>query len=198
MEENRHTYVYQLIDEIRSGNQRAFQDFVEIYQRLVGHIVFRMIPNTSDREDLCQDVFLRVYKNLDTFRFQCKMSTWIAKIAYNTCLNYLQKKRPVLYKDLAHGTMSLEDIDGNGHSPDMAAVEEDTSLRIHAELERLPVHYRTLLTLYHLDEMSYYEIGRIMDLPEGTVKNYLFRARKKLKELLVSKYKVDELWEAAT
>ncbi len=188
---------HELIDRIRSGDQRAFQRFIKMYQRLVGHIVFRLVTNTSDREDLCQDVFIKAYQNLKGFRYQCKISTWIAKIAYNTCLNHLQKKRPVLYNDYGSESRTLDGLMGGEQSPDSATIEKDTISRLHRELRDLPVQYRTIITLYHLDEMSYNEIGQIMNLPEGTVKSYLFRARKQLRERLVSKYKVEELWEAA-
>lgn len=183
----------ELIRRIQTGDQAAFKEFIREYQRLVAHMVFRMIHNTSDREDLCQDIFIKVYRNLKTFRFQCKVSTWIAKIAYNTCLNHLQKKKPVLFEDHSPQTMSMDELDGRVQEPDSIAAEKDVSHRIQTEIQRLPVTYRTVLTLYHLDEMSYSEISHIMDLPSGTVKSYLFRARQQLRERLLKKYKVEEL-----
>jgi RNA polymerase sigma factor (sigma-70 family) len=183
----------ELINRIQSGDQDAFKEFIREYQRLVAHMVFRMVHNMSDREDLCQDIFLKAYRNLKGFRFQCKVSTWIAKIAYNTCLNYLQKKKPVLFEDHSPQSMSMDDINGSVQEPDSIAADKDVSLRIQTEMQHLPVPYRTILTLYHLDEMSYAEISDIMDLPAGTIKSYLFRARRQLKERLLKKYKVEEL-----
>ncbi len=72
-----------LVNRIVAGNTRVFQTVIQEHQRLVSHIVFRMISNETDREDICQDVFMKVYQNLADFSFESKLSTWIAKIAYN-------------------------------------------------------------------------------------------------------------------
>jgi len=183
-----------LIEEILSGNQKAFQTFIETYQRLVSHVVFRMVPDEADREDLCQDIFLKIYKNLPEFKFNSKVSTWIARIAYNTCINYLEKRKIPLFEDLSTERISLDNLSGTLVAPDEYAEERDISQRLKIEIEKLPVHFRTILTLFHLESMSYHEIGDIMKLPEGTVKSYLFRARKSLKERLLSQYQQEELW----
>ena len=78
--------------------------------------------------------------------------------------------------------------------PDEAAEEMDLSMRLRAEIEHLPAAYRTVLTLYHLEGLSYSEIGEVMELPEGTVKSHLFRARKRLKARLLSRYRREDLW----
>jgi len=186
----------QLIARIRAGDTHAFQAFIDQYKRLVTHIVFRMISNTADREDLCQDVFLKVYQNLDGFRFESKVSTWIARIAHNLCINYLQKKKVLLYDDRTPESESLEDFSGGHNLPDSFAEERDIASRLQDEIDKLEIRFRTILTLYHLDEMSYAEIAQIMNLPEGTVKSYLYRARKRLKERLMEKYQKEEIWNA--
>ena len=90
----------QAIERVLAGDSEAFRVIVENHRRLVGHIVFRMVPRRTDREDLCQDVFVKVYRNLGGFKFESRLSTWIARIAHNTCLNFLEKKKAVLYGDL--------------------------------------------------------------------------------------------------
>ncbi len=181
------------VRQILAGDTPEFQHLVENYQKLVAHIVFRMIPNASEREDICQDIFLKVYQNLSHFRFESKLSTWIGRIAYNTCINVLEKKKAVLFDDFAAGDQSILDYSMPENSPLKLAEKDDLSIRIQKEIEKIPVHYKTILTLYHLEEMSYAEIGEIMNLPEGTVKSYLFRARKHLKERLLAKYQPEEL-----
>ncbi len=183
-----------LIEQIITGNTPAFQTLIEEYQRLVSHIVFRMVTNDSDREDVCQDVFIKVYQNLANFHFESKLSTWIARIAYNTSINYLKKKKLPLYDDFSPENQSIEDYKGDNNSPDAFTEEKDLSSRLHNEISKLPAQYRTILTLYHLDEMSYAEIAEITQYPDGTVKSYLFRARTILKERLTSKYQLEELW----
>ena len=182
-----------LVEKILAGNLEQFKTLVEDYQRLVSHIVFRMIPKQADQEDICQDVFIQTYQNLASFKFESKLSTWIARIAYNRCINYLEKKKMPLFDDLSPEEESIETQSEASIAPDTFAEHQDRSSRLQAEIDTLPIQYRTILTLYHLDEMKYQEISQILELPEGTVKNYLFRARKLLKQRLMAKYQPEEL-----
>jgi len=182
-----------LIDDILAGRRKAFESLVESYKRLVSHVVFRMVTNETDREDLCQDVFIKVYQNLARFREQSKLSTWIARIAYNTCLNHLEKKRVPLYEDCMPGGETLDSCAGDWSGPEEWTESRHTSVRICEEIDRLPVRYGLILSLYHLQDMSYAEIGGILCMPAGTVKSYLFRARKLLKEKILARYTREEL-----
>jgi RNA polymerase sigma factor (sigma-70 family) len=181
------------IEKILAGDKEACQALVEEYQRLVSHIVFRMVSNQADREDICQDVFLKVYQNLNEFRSESKISTWVAKIAYNTCINYLEKKRLPLWDDLPSQAQKPGSLRDRDVQPDCLTEEQEVTIHLHREIEKLPVHFRTILALYHLDGMSYNEIGKITGMPEGTVKSYLFRARRLLKERLLAKYQPEDL-----
>lgn len=187
-----------LVKRTLAGNKKAFESIVEQHQRLVSHVVFRMVQNPADREDICQDVFLKVYENLGGFKFESKLSTWIAKIAYNTCISYLEKKRIPLFDDLSQEERSLESFPSRVGGPDQIVEEKEASVLLRSEINTMPVHYRTILTLYHLDRMSYKEIGETMDLPEGTVKSYLFRARRLLKDRLMAKYQREDLCNSST
>jgi len=182
-----------LVKKTLAGNKKAFESIIEGHQRLVSHIVFRMIQNASDQEDVCQEVFLKVYQNLRGFQFEAKLSTWIARIAYNTCLNYLEKKQVALFDDLTPQENSLETVSDCSVRPDEIVEGREVFSLLQNEIEKMPIHYRTIVTLYHLDQMSYKEIGEMMELPEGTVKSYLFRARKLLKERLLTKYQREDL-----
>jgi RNA polymerase sigma factor (sigma-70 family) len=182
-----------LVEKTLAGNRKAFELLIERHQRLVSHFVFRLIDNPEDREDVCQDVFLKVYENLGGFKFESKLSTWIAKIAYNTCLNHLEKKKLPLFDDLTSDERSLETVPGNVPGPHEVAQGKELSILLQSEINKMPAHYRTVLTLYHLDQMNYNEIGEIMSLPEGTVKSHLFRARKLLKARLTMKYQPEDL-----
>jgi len=137
-------------------------------------------------EDVCQDVFLKVFQNLGKYRNECKLSTWIATIAYNTSINYLRKfkKGDEVKPDDSVALRNLTDFKSADYE------KADLHRYIHEQIELLPVHYRTVLTLYYLDEFSYQEIEQITGMPEGTVKSYLFRAKALLKEKL--KFVVDE------
>jgi len=91
----------EIVARAARGDADAFRRLVADHQRLVAHVVFRMVPDPGDREDLCQDVFIRVYQKLRTFRFESKLSTWIVRVAYRVYLNHLAKKRMETTMDLA-------------------------------------------------------------------------------------------------
>jgi RNA polymerase sigma-70 factor (ECF subfamily) len=183
----------QLVDRILSGDPNAFKQLVKDHERLVGQVVFRMVPGESDREDLCQDIFVKVYQNLDSFRFDSKLSTWITRIAYTTCLNHLEKKKTPLFEDCSPEGKTIDECESNNGDPARWTDSRRTSVKVCEEIDRLPVVYGTILSLFHLQEMTYAEIGQILSLPEGTVKSYLFRARKMLKEQLQVRFSLEEL-----
>ena len=127
-----------------------------------------------------------MFRHLGKYRNESKLSTWIATIAYNTSINYLRKhkKWDEVNPDDSMALRNLTDFRTESY--------ETTDLHkyVREQIEMLPVHYRTVLTLFHLEEFSYEEIEQITGMPEGTVKSYLFRAKALLKEKL--KFVVDE------
>jgi RNA polymerase sigma factor (sigma-70 family) len=176
----------ELINQILNGNMNAFTFLVSRYQKLVIHITGRLIQRQDELEDVCQDVFLKVYQNLGKYRNECKLSTWIATIAYNTSINYLRKfkKGDEVNQDDSSALKNLTDFGSGDYE------QTDLHRYIREQIEKLPIHYRTVLTLFHLEEFSYQEIEQITGMPEGTVKSYLFRAKALLKEKL--KFVVDD------
>lgn len=182
----------QLVSRIVAGEREAFRLVLRDHRRLVAHIVRRMVRNAEDRRDLEQEIFLRVYENLPRFQGESRLSTWIARIAYNTCLHHLEKKRVALYGDLFGEEASVDDWPSPGRSPAQAAHARLQSVRIAEEIDRLPLPYGLVLTLYHFNDLGYAEIADILQMPEGTVKSYLFRARRLLRGRLENLQVVDE------
>lgn len=191
----------ELVEQVLDGDREAFLAFINRYERLVKHVVFRMIDDERDREELCQDVFMRAYRYLDGFRFDSKLSTWLARIARNTCLNHLEKKDMPLYADHAPSADDessdaqaalnrIEDADADVAETTTARERQDV---VRQGIQTLAEHYRTALTLYHLEGMSVTQISEVMDNPEGTVKSHLYRGRKKLKDWLLDHYSQEEL-----
>lgn len=172
----------EIISRVVSGDVIAFKILVKQYEKLVIFMIGRLVQNDEDTKDLCQDVFIKVYKHLAGFKFQSKLSTWIAQIAYGTAINHLKKVSGK--RNLTDDIADFENYHKTTEDPESILVKKNISSFIHQQVEQLPVHYRTVLTLYHLNEFSYQEIEEITGMPEGTVKNYLFRARKLLKEKL--------------
>ena len=175
----------ELISQILSGNMNAFTFLVNRYQKLVVHITGRLIQRHDELEDVCQEVFMKVYQNLAKYRNECKLSTWIATIAYNTSINYLRKfkKGDEVNPDDSAALRNLTEYRSDEFE------KTDLHRYIRDQIELLPVQYRTVITLFHLEEFSYQEIEQITGMPEGTIKSYLFRAKALLKEKL--KFVVD-------
>jgi RNA polymerase sigma-70 factor (ECF subfamily) len=190
-----------LVASVLAGDARAFGTIVRNTEKLVAQIVFKMIPVEEDRKDLAQDIYLKAYKRLAGFQFKAKLSTWLAQIAYNTCFDYLEKKKFTLvnsYETNNEANEPEEALDilntrANRTATQDGMVRKDLSTILNSAMNNLSPVFRTIITLFHNEEMSYEEIGHIMNLPEGTVKSYLFRARKKLKENLLLTYKKEDL-----
>ncbi|WP_246601882.1 RNA polymerase sigma factor [Hymenobacter profundi] len=192
----------QLVKQVLGGNTAAFGQIVQRTEGLVTQLIFKMIRHPADRPDIAQEVYLKVYKNLAGFKFQAKLSTWVGQITYNTCLHYLEKKQLVLI-DPTEPTPDAAAEEGRRAPPPLVAdsdYDPETVLFSHdladilgTAIEQLPPLYRTLISLYHQQELSYEEIAQITSLPDGTVKNYLFRARKQLKQHLLARYQRDDL-----
>jgi len=180
-----------LVSSILSGDKAAFISLIKANEKLVSHMVGRVINIREDHEELCQDVFLKVHQKLSEFNFQSKLSTWIATIAYRLSINHLQKKQIQVEADIDDEQIKERFIESS--NPEEIYSEESKKELLLEMIAKLPVHYRSVLTLYHLEEMNYQEIQQVLDLPEGTVKNYLFRARKLLKEILDANFVKEEL-----
>lgn len=179
-----------LIRRVLKGDPQAFRELVKAHERLVYHMVSRLIDREEEREDLCQEIFLKVYRNLSRFKHESQLSTWIGSIAYKTTINHLRKHKK--YQETG-----LETVSAQWESLEISAEQfvdrNYVHKYVHQLIEQLPQQYKVVLTLYHLQEMSYTEIGEISGMPEGTVKNYLFRARKFLKEKLETVFRKEEL-----
>ncbi|WP_346861446.1 sigma-70 family RNA polymerase sigma factor [uncultured Draconibacterium sp.] len=170
----------ELVQQVLNGNNNAFRFLVSKYQGLVVHVVGRIVQQQDELEDICQEVFIKVYKTLNRFRGDSKLSTWIAKIAYNTAISHFRKQKrrgEVSYNEQPALIANHNDLELN-----QKKLEKDEAQKYLLKLiETLPVNYRTVLTLFHLEEFSYKEIEEITGMPEGTIKSYLNRARKILK-----------------
>ncbi len=179
-----------LVSRIIGGDTQAFRLLIRQNERLVAHMVGRLIDRAEDREELCQDVFMKVYEKIGEFDFQSQLSTWVATIAYRHAINHLRKKK-ILISDIPEEDQFTSHFIADDQADALA--EQDSEEHVLKLIDKLPIQYKTVLTLYHLDGKNYTEIGEITGMPEGTVKNYLFRARNLLKES-VKKHLGKEEW----
>lgn len=176
-----------LVNEVLSGNKNAFIQLIKQYEGLVLHIVTPLIGLNQDREDICQDVFLKIYEKLHTFQFKSKLATWIGNIAYNISINFLRKKRSVLLSDLVSADNEIsfvESLQFETNNPEQIIIKNEDINKLNASIDRLPEIQRTVLLLFYQDELSLNEVAEILEIPINTVKSHLFRARNLLKQFL--------------
>jgi len=173
-----------LLLSIKNGNTHAFRFLVEQNKNLVWHMVLRMVKQAEDAEDLCQEVFMKVFKDIRHFRGDSKLSTWIASIAYHVCIDYVRKKGREKVDFMADPALIVSH-EPETNTPGCLLNIAEIKVVVNKLIDDMPIHYRTVMTLYHLEEMSYKEIVEITGMPEGTVKSYLSRGRTIIKEKIV-------------
>lgn len=174
-----------IVTKILNGSIQDFAVVVKSTEKLVTHIVRKMTSSEDDQKDLVQEIYLKAYQKLPAFQFRSKLSTWIANIAYNTTINYLQKRKI----PITGITPGMEDQFIAAENPELDTIKTEAVDILNAAMAQLPPLYRTLITLYHLEELPNKEISEITSLPEGTIKSYLYRARRILKDHIHHHYK---------
>ena len=173
-----------LVTAVLGGEPGAFERLVRDYQGLCWHIVRRMVRDPEDARELCQEAFLRVHQCLHQYRHDAPLKAWIGQVAYSIAKRHLERKRIPVADSADDEGVPLHERVADDFDLEGAVADEDIARRLHAAIERLPPLQRTILTLYHLDELPLAQIARITGLAEGTLKSHLFRSRKRLREWL--------------
>lgn len=181
----------EIIPKVINGDFKAFDQLVKQYERLVYYIILKIVDHKEEAEDISQEVFIKIYEKLNEFNYQSKLSTWIAKVAYSITINHLKKSKSDRFTEYP---VNIDHYHFTEENPEQAMIEKDKSAYINYLIAQMPHQYKTVLTLYHLNEFSYQEIQEITDMPEGTIKSCLFRGRKLLKEKL-EQYLKNEIHE---
>lgn len=167
-----------LVEAVLAGSPGAFETLVRDYQRLCWHIINRMVRHPDDTRELCQDTFLRVHRYLHQYRFESALKSWIGQVAYSVARRHLERKRIPLAEPVGDDDpIAQVELVPDGFDLEAASADEELGALLHSEIEALPPLQRTLLTLYHLDEVPIPEIARITGLSAGTIKSHLFRCR---------------------
>ncbi|TMM56007.1 sigma-70 family RNA polymerase sigma factor [Maribacter algarum] len=173
------------IDAVINGDTRAFSVLVERYKHMVFTVAVKVLKNQEEAEEVAQDVFVKAYTALSTFKGDSKFSTWIYKIAYYRSLDYLKKqKRGMRTSSIDSGTEYH--LSSMQNALDNLEINE-RKLAIKDAIDELPKDDAVVITLHYFEELSLKEIADIMNLEANTVKVRLFRSRKRLAELLKSK-----------
>lgn len=178
MSTNDQVYINRILD----GDTNAFAILVDRYKDLVYTLAMRMMKNREEAEEVAQDAFIKTYKSLDKFKGESKFSTWIYRVAYNTCLDRLKKNKRT------QNTVTIDEYtEHQVKTIDNALDKIEASEKkeaIQQCIELLPSDDSFLLTLYYFEELSLEEIGKIVGLKPNNVKVKLFRSRKKLATIL--------------
>ena len=180
------------LERAKSGDIAAFEQLIESYQRKIFNIALRMLGNYDDAGDLTQEVLIRIYKSIKSFKEQSSFSTWIYRITTNVCLDEIRRRRnrKAISLDeeikLDDGDMKRQ-IESDEPSPEETAEAEDLKRIVNDAIARLSEEHRTVIVLRDIQGLSYEEISEVLKCPEGTVKSRINRARQALKNILVSK-----------
>lgn len=175
----------------RKGDTRAFAEIVDLYKDKIFHLAYRMLSNRHEAEDVVQDTFLRVYRNLDRYDENQKFSTWIYRIGTNLCIDRLRKRKPNYSLDAEMNDQ--EGIDGyamipsDDRTPETYLLVSETQQMVHEAIESLPAKYKTVMVLRYLKDMSLQEISDVLDMPVTTIKTRVHRGREFLRKKLERK-----------
>lgn len=179
----------EIIERCKRGDLGAFNELIKKYEKQVYNFAYRLTGNYDDANDVAQDAFLRVFNAIQSFRGDSSFSTWLFRITTNVFLDERKKRR-------AHPQTSLDEqldleessvvrqIEDPGPTPDLLVEGKERGQILHEAVGALPEYQRTMVVLYHSEQKSYEEIAEVMQLPIGTVKSRLNRARLALKEKL--------------
>jgi RNA polymerase sigma-70 factor (ECF subfamily) len=180
-----------LIDRCKRGDPSAFNELVLKYEKQVFNLAFRLTGNYDDANDVASDTFVRIYNSIGKFRGDSAFSTWLYRIVTNVYLD-TRKRR------LAHPHLSLEEylemeegslprqIEDPAPGPQVEAEERERHELLQSVINELPEFQRIIIVLYHIQELPYEEIAEILNMPLGTVKSRLNRARRALRERLAA------------
>ena len=170
---------YEVIQLCLRGEQEAFSELVRRYKKLIYSVVFRILNDAEEANDVSQEVFIKLYRSLDRYNPEYKFSTWAVKIATNLCLDILRKKKL--------DTVSVEEINcmpTSGENPEKSYLANERREQIENAITSLPQKYKLPIVLFHQHGLSYDEICKVLKEPLSIVKNRLHRARHMLRDKL--------------
>ena len=182
-------YDYELVRQAIDGNQRAYADLMDRYKDAIYFLLLKMVNNKSDAEDLTIEAFGKAFKNLHQYTPSYAFSTWLFKIATNNYIDFIRKKKANLIsidhpQDSESSIQMPTTIQSNTLDPEETLIKEQNVILVQGLVAKLKPRYRTLIELRYFKEYSYEEIADELDLPLGTVKAQLFRARELLYNIL--------------
>ena len=181
------------LELLKNGDKTAFEKLVSENQNYIYRLVFSMVHNEQDSQDIVQETFIKVYTSIDSFNAQSSISTWIYRIAYNLSIDFLKKygKRNKMTKTLDdYDDIEMLSIESTAFIPEQMFESKEIVEDIHEALKQLPDEQRVPIELKDLNGLSYEEIQQIMNIPNGTLKSRLNRGRLTLRKILSNKWNI--------
>jgi RNA polymerase sigma-70 factor (ECF subfamily) len=172
-----------LINNTLSGDSASYGTLVEKYQDRLYATMVHVVGNSEDAHDVVQEAFIQAYLRLDTFRRSSRFYTWLYRIAFNVALGMRRKRRPTLSVEYFYRESGSEPVDRNMTPEESSEREEQVSL-LRAAIDQLNEEHRMVIVLRELEDCSYEDISEILDVPVGTIRSRLHRARSQLRESL--------------
>ena len=179
-----------LIERCKQGDIVSFNELVQRFEKRIFNFAYRMSGNYDDASDVAQEVFIRVFNSINTFRGEANFTTWLYRIVTNVYLDERKKQKSHLltsleeHIDLDENSVTRQFVDGKP-TPDLVVEQMERDDLLKEAIQELPDYQRAMVLLYHTQGKSYEEISEIMDMPIGTVKSRLNRARLALKQKLI-------------
>lgn len=183
-----------LVEEALAGNVPAFERLVSMYGKRIYNYCYRMTGSKENAEDIAQEVFVKAYRSLNGFMRNSQFSTWLYRIAYNACIDFHRKNKIVFVSIMGHdedGTDRIKEIASDSPSLEEEVLSNERRQAVHSAIAKLQPQLRTVILLREIEGLSYDEIASILNIPLGTVKSYISRARDSLRILLIHEYGKD-------
>lgn len=183
------------IEQLQAGDESAFKDLVLNFQNKVFNVCIGLLKNEEEAEDMAQEVFIEVHRNISQFNAQAKLSTWIYRIAVNKSLEHIRfnkrQKRFAWLTSLFGADDNLARNYSDFYHPGLALENKERAIALHNALDQLAENQRAAFVMHKLEGLSYQEIAEIMQLSLSSVESLMHRAKKRLRELLYDFYKND-------
>jgi len=173
---------HELIRLLKKGDRDAFNELVDLYQNKIINIAYGMLSDREDALDASQEVFIKVYRSINTFNENSSLSTWIYRIAANICKDYLRKRQRTtktvsIHADDEDEKAKIQEIPDEAYTPEESAEHTELQIQIRKAIDSLGSDYKAVLVLCDIEGISYEKAAEILKCPVGTVKSRLNRAR---------------------
>jgi RNA polymerase sigma-70 factor (ECF subfamily) len=181
-----------LLKRAKAGDIESFEVLVKKHQSFIYNVALRVFRNTDDASDMAQEALIKAYKNISNFNEKSSFNTWLYRITINVCIDEQRKRKNRIAIPLSANkdddkNSFIENIKDNNYTPEESFLRKEEIHALNSAINRLPENHKIIILLRDIKGLGYDEIGDILNIPKGTVKSKINRARQKLKEIIIEK-----------